>query len=197
MSIEGLAKAAEQAKGRGAAEAAPLSPPNQGSGGNAPHPIEVLVAVANPLPTAGTPLPETVQNQLALQDRILNDPELQKRLGLFRAQPRYAQAQWGQLLDGTFEGIKRLTRLKGGEYSGDDDRLLNFRRNGEALGLPMETVWAVYAAKHWDAIQQFIRDERNGVKRERLEGIDGRVDDMIAYLLLFKAMLDEKASAPG
>jgi hypothetical protein len=56
----------------------------------------------------------------------------------------------------------------------------------------METVWAVYAGKHWDAIQQFIKDQRNGKERERLEPIEGRVDDLLVYLLLFKAMLQER-----
>jgi hypothetical protein len=93
----------------------------------------------------------------------------------------------------TFEEVEHLARAKGGEYSGDDDRLLNFRRNGAALDLPMETIWAVYSAKHWDAIQQYIRDLRNGKMRERLEPIDGRIRDLIVYLLLFQAMVDERS----
>lgn len=104
----------------------------------------------------------------------------------------FTHADWGRLLDATFAEMKKLAELKGGEYSGDTDRLLNFRRNGASLGLPMETVWAVYAGKHWDAIQQFIKDQREGKERVRLEGIEGRVDDLLVYLLLFKAMLIER-----
>lgn len=107
----------------------------------------------------------------------------------------FSNERWATLLDATFAEIRSLGAKKGGEYSGDDDRLLNFRRNGAALGLPMETVWAVYAAKHWDAIQQFIKDQRNGKERERLEPIAGRVDDLLVYLLLFKAMLEESGHA--
>lgn len=107
----------------------------------------------------------------------------------------FSHERWAALLDETFAEIRSLGAKKGGEYSGDDDRLLNFRRNGAALGLPMETVWAVYAAKHWDAIQQFIKDQRNGKERERLEPIAGRVDDLLVYLLLFKAMLEESGHA--
>lgn len=106
--------------------------------------------------------------------------------------PRYAHDRWTKLLADTMIQMQELSAKKGGEYSGDDDRLANFRRNGAALGLPMETVWAVYAGKHWDAIQQFIKDQRNGKERERLEPIAGRVDDLLVYLLLFKAMLDEQ-----
>lgn len=105
----------------------------------------------------------------------------------------FSHAKWDRLIDDAFTEIRRLGELKGGEYSGDVDRLLNFRRNGTNLGLPMETVWAVYAGKHWDAVMQFIRDEREGKQRVRLEGIEGRVDDLLVYLLLFKAMLEEKA----
>lgn len=96
----------------------------------------------------------------------------------------------------TFQNVVELGVKKGGEYAGDADRLANFRRNGNNLGLPMETVWAVYAGKHWDAIMQFIKDDRNGVQRERMESIAGRVDDLITYALLFKAMLDERGLLP-
>lgn len=101
-----------------------------------------------------------------------------------------------QIVTPTFQRVVDLGIKKGGEYSGDDDRLANFRRNGANLDLPMETVWAVYAGKHWDAIMQFVKDDRNGIERERLENIAGRVDDLITYALLFKAMLDERGLIP-
>lgn len=104
----------------------------------------------------------------------------------------FSHDEWEALLASTFLEITNLAKLKGGEYSGDVDRLMNFRRNGTALGLPMETVWAVYAAKHWDAIMQFVKDQQIGTTRQRLEGIEGRVDDLLVYLLLFKAMLQER-----
>lgn len=107
----------------------------------------------------------------------------------------FSHDRWNTLVDETFAEMKKLAQMKGGEYSGDTDRLLNFRRNGANLGLPMETVWAVYAGKHWDAIQQFIKDQREGVARERLEPIEGRVDDLLVYLLLLKAMLIERDGA--
>lgn len=104
----------------------------------------------------------------------------------------YSHERYRELLEETVAEIKKLGTLKGGEYAGDFDRLANFRRNGQNLGLPMETVWAVYAGKHWDALMQFIQDSRNGTKRERLEGLEGRVDDLLVYLILFKCMLDER-----
>lgn len=104
----------------------------------------------------------------------------------------YSHERYDQLLAQTIEKIKQLGRLKGGEYAGDDDRLANFRHGGERIKIPMETTWWVYANKHWDAITQFVQDIQTGKKRERLEGLAGRADDLIVYLLLFKAMIDER-----
>lgn len=104
----------------------------------------------------------------------------------------FSHAEYDKLLEETVAKIRELSSKKGGEYAGDEDRLANFRRHGKALGLPMETVWAVYAGKHWDAIQQYIRDKRDGKKRDRLEPIEGRVDDLIVYCILLKAMLIEE-----
>ena len=104
----------------------------------------------------------------------------------------FAHSEYETILNGTLDKIRVLGKLKGGEYAGDTDRLANFRRNGTALGLNMETIWAVYAAKHWDALMQFIQDTEHSKTRERLEPIDGRVDDLLTYLILFKCMLAER-----
>lgn len=106
-------------------------------------------------------------------------------------------ALYDRIVEETVDSIKKLSQLKGGEYAGDKDRLANFRRNAEALGLSMETVWAVYAAKHWDAIMQFVKDIAKKTARVRTEPIEGRVDDLIVYLLLFKAiLLEDRNSTP-
>lgn len=109
-----------------------------------------------------------------------------------RALNTYSPDQWSALLSSTIVQIQSLAALKGGEYSGDTDRLANFRRNGQALGLDMTQIWGVYAAKHWDAIIQAIKDWASGKDRTRLEPLSGRADDLIVYLLLFKAMLEER-----
>jgi hypothetical protein len=108
---------------------------------------------------------------------------------------KYSHEQYAALLQKILGEMQKLAELKGGEYAGDSDRLANFRRNGEALGLPMETVWAVYAGKHWDAIQQWVKDQRADTQRERLEPIEGRIHDLMVYLTLLAAMVDE--SKPG
>jgi hypothetical protein len=104
----------------------------------------------------------------------------------------YTHERYAQLIDDTIADITKLSALKGGEYAGDQDRLANFRRNALALGMPMESVWAVYAAKHWDAVMQYVMDLNTGKTRERMEPIEGRVNDLIVYLILFKAILEER-----
>jgi hypothetical protein len=104
----------------------------------------------------------------------------------------FPHKEYEDLVNETIKQINTLSKLKGGEYAGDYDRLANFRRNAYALGLDMEQVWAVYAAKHWDAIQQYIKDISSGTNRVRLEGIEGRADDLIVYLILFKAIVSER-----
>lgn len=108
----------------------------------------------------------------------------------------YTIERYNEMVAETFKKIEELGRLKGAEYAGDADRLGNFRRNGLDQDLPMESIWRVYTAKHWDAIGQYVRDIKDGKTRERMESIDGRVDDMIVYLLLFKAMIDERTEKP-
>lgn len=105
--------------------------------------------------------------------------------------PIYSPKRYDELVVSTFKTINDLARTKGGEYSGDIDRLANFRKNAAPFGVPKELVWAIYAGKHWDAIQTFVADLVAGKSRERSEPIAGRVDDLIVYLLLFKAMIDE------
>lgn len=100
--------------------------------------------------------------------------------------------QWDHLLEQTFAELRNLATNKGAEYSGDEDRLANFRRNGADCGLRMEQVWRIYAGKHWDAITTYVRDMQTGVKRKYSEPIDGRIDDLMVYLLLFKAMIEEE-----
>jgi hypothetical protein len=104
---------------------------------------------------------------------------------------RYSHERFNNLLAETVQELQKLASLKGGEYAGDDDRLANFRRNAANLDLRMESVWAVYAAKHWDALMQYVKDLQSGKNRMRLESIAGRCDDLIVYLILFKAMIQE------
>lgn len=103
----------------------------------------------------------------------------------------FSHERYNQILSETIKEIQKLGALKGGEYAGDNDRLANFRRIGLDQELPMATIWRVYAGKHWDAVSQYIKDERQGKSRKRLEGIQGRIDDLLVYLILLKCIVEE------
>ncbi len=104
-------------------------------------------------------------------------------------------AAWNRLVDQTQDKINQLSVLKGGEYAGDTDRLANFRRNAAQTHVPMEVVWSIYYNKHHDAVMQYVQDIQDGVVRDRSEPLSGRVDDMIVYLILLKAILAERGDA--
>ena len=106
--------------------------------------------------------------------------------------PKFSHADYEILVQNTIQEIGGLSKLKGGEYAGDYDRLANFRRNGVQVNVPMETCWAIYYNKHHDAVMQYVHDLNSGKSRVRMEPIAGRIDDMIVYLILFKAMLVER-----
>ena len=78
---------------------------------------------------------------------------------------------------------------KGHDYreGNDDDALHNFRTMGEDLDLPMEKIWFVYFSKHLKALKTYIKE---GGQRES-EPIEGRIKDMLVYLLLFYKMVQE------
>lgn len=123
-------------------------------------------------------------------------PPTPNQTQLIRPEPSrkvFTPERYESMVSETFIEIQKLAKLKGGEYSGDIDRLENFRRNGRNLELPMEKVLLVYAGKHWDALNQYAKDIQNGKERTRLESITGRVDDLIVYALLFKAMIIERS----
>src|SRR5688572_12550651 len=89
------------------------------------------------------------------------------------------------LLPEIFQEIQKLAKTKGGEYAHGDDRLDNFRRNATNNAVQMETCWSIYAGKHWDAIQTYVRDLQLDITRERSESIKGRALDLMVYLTLF------------
>ena len=109
----------------------------------------------------------------------------------------FSHSEYDELVAETVRKIEELSTLKGGEYAGDEDRLANFRRNAQRIGLNMESVWHTYCAKHWDAIEQYIQDLNKGKTRQRLESLEGRIDDIIVYMILFKAILRERERTSG
>jgi hypothetical protein len=79
-----------------------------------------------------------------------------------------------------------LTNTKGEEYSRTLDQLANFKRQADELGVGPITILMVYLNKHLDAIKHHAR---HGITLS--EPIEGRIDDAILYLTLYKALVIE------
>lgn len=93
-----------------------------------------------------------------------------------------------ELMRATFDGCQALAKVKGEDYTkGSEDALANFREGGEAVGIGAQRVCWIFMNKHYQAITNFIKT--NG--RSQSEPIEGRIDDMINYLVLLKGIIKE------
>ena len=92
-------------------------------------------------------------------------------------------------IDAFINDCLETMRVKGHDYrqGNDEDLLHNFRTVAETVDEPMMKVWYTYTFKHWAAITTFIKE---GGQHES-EPIEGRIKDMIVYLLLFYRMVQE------
>lgn len=98
--------------------------------------------------------------------------------------------EFNVVVQATIESIQKLLAVKGGEYAGaTTDRLAAFKRSGDLAGVAPLQCLMIYMAKHYDAVATFVRDEASGTQRERSEPIDGRLDDIINYCILAKAII--------
>jgi hypothetical protein len=93
------------------------------------------------------------------------------------------------LMEGTFKECLSLAKRKGLDYTkGSPDALANFKEGGHALSVDPKVVCWVFMNKHYQAITNFVRT--NG--QSQSEPIDGRIDDMINYLVLMKGIIHEQ-----
>lgn len=103
------------------------------------------------------------------------------------------RAEMGAFIQAFSEKLLHLNATKGSEYSGDDDALRNFKNGGRDLSLPPETVWWVYAKKHWDAITTHCADQTAGnAGRQLSEPMEGRFLDLALYCILGAAIESER-----
>ncbi len=106
------------------------------------------------------------------------------------------QKEFDAVVTSTIESIRKLLTVKGGEYAGSDDRLANFKRGASATGVNPLTVLHVYMNKHYDSFTTYVRDQQTGKSRELSEPMEGRLDDIINYCILAKAILAEAKFDP-
>lgn len=101
------------------------------------------------------------------------------------------QADFSVVVEDTIKSTNRLLVIKGGEYAGSEDRLANFKRGAALTGCHPLQVLFIYMSKHYDAVSSYTKDMAKGTTRELSEPIDGRLDDIINYCILAKAMIKE------
>lgn len=95
--------------------------------------------------------------------------------------------QFDEIMTRNYEEIRKLCVTKGADYAKDTDRLSNFKDNANQLGLTPKQVWAVYAAKHWNAICSYIK---NG--QVESEPIESRLHDLILYSFLLLGLIEDE-----
>lgn len=98
------------------------------------------------------------------------------------------------LVNGTIAATGSLLVSKGAEYAGTADRLSNFKRGANLTGATPLQVAFIYASKHYDSLSTFIRKDASGEPQALSEPIAGRLDDLINYCILMKAIIQENST---
>lgn len=101
------------------------------------------------------------------------------------------QDQFALVVQETITSTAKLLLLKGEEYAGSEDRLANFKRGAALTGTTPLQVAFIYASKHYDAISTYIRKDAQAQVQQLSEPIEGRLDDLINYCILMKAIIVE------
>lgn len=105
------------------------------------------------------------------------------------------QADFTALFIATHESAHELLVTKGAEYAGAGDRLSNFKRGAALTGTTPLQVAFIYASKHYDALATYVRKDAAGHAQQLSEPIEGRLDDLMNYCVLMKALIVEGAKA--
>lgn len=101
------------------------------------------------------------------------------------------QEAFNQLVRETVQATTNLLVVKGEEYAGSEDRLANFKRGAALTGATPLQVAFIYASKHYDAIATYTRKDAAAHVQQLSEPIAGRLDDLINYCILMKAIIAE------
>jgi hypothetical protein len=98
------------------------------------------------------------------------------------------RAEVAELMDFIFAECKGTREAGQKEYAHDDSNALaNFDDDAERLGIDRKIAWSVFANKHWRGVHAHIK----GHKSQR-EDVRGRIKDLIVYLVLLWAMIDDE-----
>lgn len=97
------------------------------------------------------------------------------------------RVQMEEVMRNVFNECYRTHQVANREYATNIDALSNFKDCAAESGITPAQNWHTLASKHWRGICSFIR----GFKAQR-EDVRGRINDLIVYLVLLRAMIDEE-----
>lgn len=81
---------------------------------------------------------------------------------------------------------------KGNAYSGiDNDSLSNFKSTAKRIGLSPFEVLYVFMDKHYLSISNAIRNMEGDIPVEKTENLEGRIIDLINYLVLLYCLKED------
>jgi len=96
--------------------------------------------------------------------------------------------EFKQILDERISKITEILSRKAKEYSGNEDRLYNFRKAAKINGTTLETALWGMASKHLVSVIDLIQGNLSPTE----ETVDEKIGDMINYLILLEAIFKEK-----
>jgi DNA-binding Lrp family transcriptional regulator len=106
---------------------------------------------------------------------------------------RYTKEDVAAVMDAVVRDISFLRQAGQKEYAHKDNApFRNFEALSDELGIPREKVLWIFAKKHVDGIVAHI----NGHRSQR-EPVQGRINDLIVYLVLLRAMIEEEDTING
>jgi hypothetical protein len=92
------------------------------------------------------------------------------------------------LMDRVFKELQQTREDGQREYAHDESNALaNFERTGAEVDIPREKVLWIFAMKHKDGIAAWIKGHRS-----QREDVRGRIKDLIVYLILLWAMVEDE-----
>jgi hypothetical protein len=82
----------------------------------------------------------------------------------------------------TFSEILEMKEEKGKAYATPEDAFTSLKNVAVEVGLTHERTLFTFMSKHWDVIRSFC------VYHNRPSDLEERIDDMIIYLVLLRAL---------
>lgn len=99
--------------------------------------------------------------------------------------------EFDKIVNERIKKIKDILTSKAGEYASEEDRLFNFKIAAKINRVkPAEALWGM-ASKHLASILKIIEEVGNGKKVQK-DVSDEKIGDMINYLILLEAVLEDK-----